>query len=522
MLEDLLKTGERENIEFKEALFIHVHLKPEKRQHLASQMKFRLENGKGRAIYIIGVDDKGKARGLSKLEFEETLTVLRTVAAENSARITNVERFEINGKTIGKLTIERVYEGKVNLVVATAGHVDSGKSTLLGCLISGMKDDGAGKTRIFLDTLPHEIERGLSAELAYALYGFKDGKPIKLKNPLDKKERARVVEESDKLVSFVDTVGHEPWLRTTIRGLVGQGVDYGLLTIGVDSGVTKITKEHLGLLLAMDLPVIIALTKVDRFNEERIQKVEQDVEKLLKFIGKIPLKIKNEEDIALVVDRINNVVPVIRTSAITLEGYNLLDKLFLMLNPRERDLDKPFLMYIDKIYNIRGVGTVVSGTIIQGTIEAGSELLLGPNRHGKFLKVKTMSIETHYHPLNKAKAGFVVGIALRGVKHEEVERGMVLCDPEVRPKAYRSFEAEILVLNHPTCVRNGYEPVVHIHTVSEAVKLQCLDKEYLKAGEFGRVKMTFKFKPHYINIGDKFVFREGKTKGIGTVLKVFE
>ncbi len=521
MLDELITKGEHGNVEFKERLDSKVHLSDSKRKHLATQMKYRLEQGNGEAIYVIGVTDSGKPVGLDKLEFEETLNVLRVIAAENNAKIKQVEKYAVNGKIIGKVTIRKVVKGKVNVIVATAGHVDSGKSTLLGSLISGMPDDGAGKTRIFLDTLPHEIQRGLSADLSYALYGFKDGKPIKLKNPLDKKERAKLVEEAEKIVSFVDTVGHEPWLRTTIRGLVGQNIDYALLTVGVDSGVTRITKEHLGLLMAMNIPTVIVLTKIDRFDEQKVQEVEEEVESLLKYIGKIPIKIKSKEDVTLVLDKLDVVVPMLRVSSVTLEGFELLDYLLMLLPPRERKLEEPFLMYIDKVYNVKGVGTVVSGTVKQGKLEAGKELLLGPMNDGRFVKVKATSIQTHYHSLDEAEAGFVIGIAIRGVKHEAVKRGMILCEPSLNPKPVRSFEAEIMVLTHPTVIKSGYEPVVHLATVAETVKLECLDKEYLKAGETGRVRMIFKFRPYYIEPNTRFVFREGKTKGIGKVLKVF-
>ena len=185
-----------------------------------------------------------------------------------------------------------------------------------------------------------------------------------------------------------------------------------------------------------------------------------------------------------------------------------------------REVDKPFLMFIDRIYNVSGVGTVVSGTVKQGRLAAGKELLLGPDASGKFKKVKATSIEMHYHRIPEADAGFVVGIALRGTKHEEVERGMVICDETLSPRCVKSFEAEILVLNHPTRIANGYEPVFHGQTVAGTVKLQLMGKEYLKAGENGKVLMSFRYRPQYLRENDKFVFREGKTKGIGTVTRI--
>ena len=517
----LLPRKENKNIEFKERLISSIHLKEDKKQHLAAQMKYHLETGDGKAIYIIGVDDKGRSVGLTEIEFEETLAVLRAIATENNAEITKVERFAENGKTIGRILITKKYENgiKQHVIVATAGHVAHGKSTLIATLITG-KADKSGKAWLYLNVLPHEIERGLSADLHYTLFGFKSGKPIHLKNPLNKTERAKVVAEAEKIISFIDCVGHEPWLRTTIRGLVGQSIDYGLLAISVDDGVTHITREHLGLLLAMDLPIMICLTKVDKMGEKRIKEVEQHVGDLLKFLGKVPFALNEEKDISVIIDKLKTTVPIIKTSAVTLEGYDLLNKLLLVLPERKKELDKPFLMFIDRMYNISGAGTVVSGTIKQGRLKAGSDLLLGPDASGKFRTVKAKSIEMHYHPLSEANAGLIVGIAIRGINYEDVERGMILCDKEIKPQAVKCFESEILVLNHPTRIASGYEPVVHNNTISESVKLELVNKKYLKAGESGRVRMTFKYQPQFMEVGNNFVFREGKTKGIGTVTKI--
>ena len=236
--------------------------------------------------------------------------------------------------------------------------------------------DTSGKHWLYLDTLPHEIERNLSADLHYALFGFKNNKPIHMKNPLDKKERAKVVENANKLVSFVDAVGHEPWLKTTIRGLVGQNIDYGILVVASDDGVTHITKEHLGLLLAMNLPLIICMTKIDKMGRKRVEEVEQQIDNLLKNIGRIPYEITDENDLLVAIDKLDAVVTVLKTSAVSLEGYNLLYELLLLLPEREKSVDKPFLMFIDRVYNISGVGTVVSGTIKQGNLQTGKELLI--------------------------------------------------------------------------------------------------------------------------------------------------
>jgi elongation factor 1-alpha len=514
---------ENKNIEFKEKLSPEIHLKKEKKQHLATQMKYLLDTGNGTAVYIVGVDDDGNSKGLTDIEFEETLSVLKTVATENNAQISKIEKFIDNGSFVGKIIINRILTSgtKSHIVIGVCGHVNHGKSTLIGSLMAGSADIN-GKHWLYLDTLPHEIERNLSADLHYALFGFKDGKPQYMKNPLDKKERSKIVEHSDKIISFVDSPGHEPWIRTAIRGLVGQNIDYGLLVVASDDGITYLTKEHLGLLLAMNLPIVVCITKIDKVSEKKIEDIEAQVEELIKNVGRIPFSIKDESDLQVVVDKLEVIIPVIRTSARNYKGYDLLIKLLSIMPERKKDLTKPFLMFIDKVYNITGVGAVVSGTIKQGKLQAGKELILGPDQQGNLRKVKATSIEMHYHQLNEANAGLIVGIALRGIKPEEVGRGMILCDQELEPKPVKTFEADIMILTHPTMISSGYEPVLHCNTIAESVKLELLDKSYLKSGETAKVRMSFRYKPQFVQEEDKFVFREGETKGIGTITKILK
>ena len=407
-----------------------------------------------------------------------------------------------------------------HLVVGTAGHVDHGKSTLVGTLVTGRADDGEGGTRGFLDVQPHEVERGLSADLSYAVYGFADDadEPVRMDNPHRKADRAGVVEAADRLVSFVDTVGHEPWLRTTIRGLVGQKLDYGLLVVAADDGPTRTTREHLGILLATDLPTIVAITKTDLVDGARAAAVEREVERLLREVGRTPLRVDRHGIEAAAEEVSPEVVPVLSTSAVTGRGLEELDYLFEHL-PKTRGGDGEFRLYVDRSYQVTGVGAVASGTVKSGSVAAGDELQLGPFPDGSFRDVEVRSIEMHYHRVDEAKAGRIVGIALAGIREAELERGMVLLPREADPTPVREFEAEVMVLNHPTRIGDGYEPVVHLETVSEAAAFHPGDGQLLP-GDTGRPRVRFKFRPYLVEPGQRFVFREGRSKGVGTVTDV--
>jgi len=535
VLERAIERGEHEggSVEFKERLTRETHLVDGRLESLAAQLRHRVLSGDGEATYVVGITDDGNLAGIDPEAFSESMDVLSLLADEAGAHIEDVETWGVDGEgnavrgqsgergIVGVATIREgaVMDDDEHIVVGTAGHVDHGKSTLVGSLVTGQADDGQGGTRSYMDIRPHEVERGLSADLSYGVYGFDDDGPVRMDNPDRKTDRARIVEEADRLVSFVDTVGHEPWLRTTIRGLVGQKLDYGLLTVAADDGPTKTTREHLGILLATELPTIVAITKADLVDDDRIADVEREVERLLRDVEKTPLPVDRHGVDAAIEEISETVVPVVTTSAVTGDGLETLDELFERLPKTGGDETAEFRMYVDRSYNVTGVGAVASGTINAGRVEAGDELLLGPMADGSFREVVARSIEMHYHRVDEGRAGRIVGIALKGVEEQDVERGMVLLPRETDPQPVREFEAEVMVLNHPTRIGEGYEPVVHLETISEAAAFYPEGGQLLP-GDSGRARVRFKFRPYLVEEGQRFVFREGRSKGVGTVTDV--
>ena len=533
VLQRTIERGERDGgaIEFKERLSREVHLSEGRMESLVAQLRHRVLSGDGEATYVLGVTDNGGLAGISPETFSETMDVLSLLAEEADAHIADVETWSAgsagNGDEEGLVGLATLREGGVfeadddHIVVGTAGHVDHGKSTLVGSLVTGRADDGQGGTRGFLDVQPHEVERGLSADLSYAVYGFADGtdEPVRMDNPHRKSDRAGIVERADRLVSFVDTVGHEPWLRTTIRGIVGQKLDYGLLVVAADDGPTRTTREHLGILLATELPTVVALTKADAVTPERLAAVEREVESTLRDVGQTPLLVDRHGVDVAIAEVGDGVVPILRTSAVTMEGLDDLDRLFEALPKRATPVRESFRMYIDRSYKVTGVGAVASGTVTSGSVEAGDELLLGPMPDGTFREVEVRSIEMHYHRVDRAKAGRIVGIALKGVEEAEIQRGMALVPRDAPVEPVREFEAEVMVLNHPTRIQEGYEPVVHLETLSEAAVFSPAEGRLLP-GDTGRTRVRFKFRPYLVEPGQRFVFREGSSKGVGTVLNI--
>ena len=222
-LQRALERGEEEGgpIEFKTRLTRETHLADGRMESLAAQLRHRVLSGDGEATYVVGVDDDGAIAGISPDAFSESMDVLSLLAEEADAHIEDVETWGIDGEQAGDglVGVATLREGAMldgeddeHVVVGTAGHVDHGKSTLVGTLVTGERDDGQGGTRSFLDVQPHEVERGLSADLSYAVYGFDDDGPVRMDNPDRKSDRARVG-----LADDPRTPRHPPGDRTPHR-----------------------------------------------------------------------------------------------------------------------------------------------------------------------------------------------------------------------------------------------------------------------------------------------------------------
>ena len=386
----------------------------------------------------------------------------------------------------------------MSLRIAIGGNVDAGKSTLTACLF-GEIDDGRGAARATLFQHLHEKQSGRTSTVT-----IREGRI------------------GDRHVVIGDLPGHEKYFKTTVSGLVGLMTDYVFIVVAANRGVTSITKEHFKCAACMNLPIIVIMTKIDLAPKDIQKQTQQQIYQLCKKHNRRRYRITstdpNEHIISGCVARA--VVPIIQLSCLTQTGMNHFHALFVQLPVwRTYDTETSCAIQIESIFMVKGVGIVVGGVCVCGTIPNDTFAYLGPFKHGQYKKVKVKSIFTEDVNSGNIQAGQygTLAIAQKGLKRKHISKGMVLTtDPEA--VAVREIEARIFVLHHATTIKIGYKPIVHCRTMKKAAQVLQMNKKVVRSGDYAKVTLRFDV-PVFVTKGDHFVFRESRSKGVGKIIQ---
>lgn len=285
------------------------------------------------------------------------------------------------------------------------------------------------------------------------------------------------------------------------------------------------TKEHLGLALALSVPVFVVVTKIDMCPPKVLEDNLKLLIKILKSQGcrKVPVMVRTPDDVVLSATNFvsERLCPIFQVSNVTGENLPLLKMFLNLLTTRMTGLDNlPAEFQIDDTYSVPGVGTVISGTCLQGIIRLNDTLLLGPDPLGHFLPIAVKSIHRKRMNVVEVRGGQTASFSLKKIKRSQIRKGMVMVSPEVNPQACWEFEGEILVLHHPTTISTRYQAMVHCGSIRQTASiLNILSKDCLRTGDKAQVRFRFIKHPEYIRPQQRMVFREGRTKAVGNVLK---
>ncbi|XP_074551822.1 GTP binding protein 1, like isoform X2 [Halichoeres trimaculatus] len=498
---------------------------------LLKRLREQIDEGCGETIYVVGMGSDGGDYGLNEKDMEASVATVRSLCEQIEADLILLrERTDSGGKLRDYLIRRRVGEQDfLEVRVAVVGNVDAGKSTLLGVLTHGELDNGRGFARQKLFRHKHEMESGRTSSVGNDILGFDQegqvvNKPDSHGGGLD---WTKICEKSSKVITFIDLAGHEKYLKTTVFGMTGHLPDFCMLMVGSNAGIVGMTKEHLGLALALNVPVFVVVTKIDMCPANILQETLKLLQRLLKSPGcrKIPVLVQNKDDVIITACNFSSerMCPIFQISNVTGENMDLLKMFLNLLSSRTNfNNDEPAEFQIDDTYSVPGVGTVVSGTTLRGMIRLNDTLLLGPDPLGTFIPIAVKSIHRKRMPVREVRGGQTASFALKKVKRSSIRKGMVMVSPKLMPQATWEFEAEILVLHHPTTISPRYQAMVHCGSIRQTATILTMNRDCLRTGDKALVHFRFIKTPEYLHCDQKLVFREGRTKAVGTVTKLLQ
>jgi elongation factor 1-alpha len=364
-------------------------------------------------------------------------------------------------------------KGKEHMNLAFIGHVDHGKSTMVGHLLlqSGaiaeqQLSDGENKFRFVMDKLSEERERGVTIDLAHAKF------------------------ETPKYeFTIVDCPGHRDFVKNMITG--ASQADAAVLVVAIDDGVMPQTKEHAFLARTLGInQLIIGINKMDlvNYSEEKFNELKEEVSDLIKTVAYKP---KDINFIPLSAFEGDNITKPSENTP-WYKGPSLVKALDEFTAP-EKPTDLPLRVPVQDVYSITGVGTVPVGRVETGIMKKADNVIFEPP--GVSGEVK--SIEMHHEMLDKAEPGDNVGFNVRGVGKNDIRRGDVAGHTSNAPTVAKEFTAQIVVLQHPGVITVGYTPVFHCHTAQVACTFLELQKKLDPAT--GQVKEE---NPDFLKTGD--------------------
>lgn len=494
---------------------------------IVDMIKERLDEGQGETIYEVGTGE-GDAPGLSQEDMQASIATLKSIADSLGLEMAQLRERKEGEGLVTEFLLRRSleYDDFMEVRVAVVGNVDAGKSTLLGVLTHGDLDNGRGMARQRLFRHKHEMESGRTSSVGNDILGFDASGNVVNKPDHGNLDWIKICEKSSKVITFIDLAGHEKYLKTTVFGMTGHAPDFAMLMIGANAGVIGMTKEHLGLALALNVPVFVVVTKIDMCPPNVLQETLKMLQRILKSPGcrKIPVIVQNTDDVVCSATNFTSerMCPIFQVSNVSGENLDLLKMFLNLLSTRlKSETTAPAEFQIDDTFSVPGVGTVVSGTLLQGTIKLNDTLLLGPDALGHFQQITVKSIHRKRMPVREVKGGQTASFSLKKVKRSSIRKGMVMVSPKLEPKACWEFEGEILVLHHPTTISVRYQAMVHVGSVRQTATIMNMTKEHLRTGDKSIVRFRFIKNPEYLKTDMRMVFREGRTKAIGNITKLY-
>lgn len=400
----------------------------------------------------------------------------------------------------------------IPLRVAVGGSVNSSKSSLLGVLKTNKLDNGNGSARSNIFNYPHEKKTGRTSSIAQ-----------------------RTMKIENKKIIFFDLAGHEKYFRTTLFGISSSYPNIMLILVESNRGILKMTKEHILSAIYLRIPIVFIMTKIDIAIPSKLKNNVRKIKKLMKRTGKKVYEIHDEKD----VKKANiscSCIPLFKISLV--KGNDIdpplsylttfLDK----MNINKEIIDeknKNILFVIDKSFRVDGYPLIGSGYMKDGKISVNSTLFLGPINND-YIQISIRSIHdddrNNISFIRKNESG-CIAFKTKSLKNKKfIKPGMIITNKKI-PLIKKFVGLVNIFSNHSSTIKVGYNTLIHCGAVKRSTvvyKITDYDNKSLNCIRGGdkKCKVYFEFidGKQFVNVNDRFIFREGRTRGSGQIIEI--
>ena len=484
-------------------------------QELTSQMNYRLREGSGECYYEIGVEDNGNTLGISKQELEISINVINTIANNLGCKTKVMKLIQGKEGLIAEMYIKKQEDdllNKIEITIGVLGEGGTGKSTIIGVLINGILDNGKGLARTNVFRHKHEILCGKTSSFSHQILGFDEEGKLTNYGDLLKPSLSQIVNKSTKIINFYDMAGgNKTFNKSTLSTLSKEYLDYLLFVISAKDEITKKTEDLLRLIYNIDLPVIAIINKIDLVSDSELEKKVRKYKETIKKLKKIPIIIKNDEDVALFSRSMEEkeILVTFLVSTLTFDGGLNLFKNFLKSLPKlnetiyknENNLkNKKKELELEKMeFDIHEIihkekNAILSGIVSSGKLRTNSKYFLGPDLNGNFIKVEVCDIHCKKVSVSYSFKGQYCSVCIKSLgkintlTKENVKKGMYLLDTRITPIASKLFEIEVWTIDDTIrTLKNTYQPILNIKHVRQGVKIKNPDEIFLFLGDNKRI-----------------------------------
>lgn len=410
--------------------------------------------------------------------------------------------------------------------ILVAGAVDSSKSTTIGVLVTGKLDNG----EIYKEVDKHEHEKNSGKTSSISMHYMVRDK--------DSGKSSKDEDRISKVISLCNLCGHQQYFKNTLYGMSGTYADYGMLLVNINRGITEMGVEHMNVLVHLDIPFFIVLTKLDLCQEKDMYiKAHDQLHKILRRFRRKGVSLRVDKDYNItesylpytdMMSQRSDIVPIFSSCNRSGQNINVLKDFMFNLTSRpvwEPSTIKNNVFFITSVYNVKHVGLVVSGICkSRKNIKISDLMVIGPH-HGKFYSVKVKSIQNNIRQdIDELCNGESGCICIRFIgkdilNRNQIIKGMILADNEneITESVTSEFTARVVVLQHHTSIKTRYQSVIHMGPIRQTARVYCED-EYLRTNDKAIVGFKFVYRPEYMEIGTRFFAREGNTRIAGEVI----